>query len=213
MFPSKTAPERVLDGIVHALGLVFVGTASVFLLEKAAAKGVNGLFIAAAVYALMVTASILVSFAYHLSSRHDWRASLRRWDHAAIYLAIAGTFTPLLVAAGTLSALIILTVIWIFALIGVAFKLSGDNGDSRWSLVSYLGLGGFAVIALPDFWAHLPHTVTWFVGAGAASYTIGTVFYRRKQMPYRYPVWHSFGTMGGVCFFTAIWTAVGGLSG
>jgi hemolysin III len=212
MFPSKTAPERLADGIVHAVGMAFVCVASVFLLLKAADTGDGWLLLASAVYTVAIVGSILISFAYHLLPRHDWRATLRRWDHAAIYIAISGTFSPLLVAAGTLSAYVILSVIWAFALAGVAFKLSGDNGDSRWSLISYLGLGGFAVIALPDFWAHLPRATTWLVAAGALSYTIGTLFYRRKQMPYRYPVWHSFGTVGGVSFFSAVWIAVTGLS-
>lgn len=208
MFPSATAPERRADFIIHVIGLAGIGAGSVFLV-RAAMQADDGALVASAwIYAIAVLASIGVSFAYHLLPRHDWRATLRRWDHAAIYTSIAGTFTPLLVKAGTTSAQSILAAIWVLAVMGVVFKLSGDNGDSRWSLVSYLGLGGFTFIALPDFWTQLPPLSTYAVAGGAVAYTIGTAFYRKKGMPYRYPIWHAFGTMGGACFFTAVWIAV-----
>lgn len=207
-FPSPTGPERRADFALHALSLVGFGAVSALLIRRAGAAGDPALALATALYALAVIVSILVSFAYHLLPRHEWRATLRRWDHAAIYPVIAGTFSPLLMKAATPSAYAILAGIWALAGLGVWFKLSGDNGDSRWSLVSYLGLGAFALLALPDFWSKLPAPVTYAVAGGALFYTIGTVFYRRKGMPFRYPVWHAFGTLGGACFCAAIWIAV-----
>ncbi len=210
MFPSKTAPERRADFAIHAISLTGFCAASVMAVRATFDSGDINLFAAALVYAAAILASILVSFAYHLLPKHGWRASLRRWDHAAIYTVIAGTFSPLLIKAGTPSAHLILAAVWTLALAGVWFKLSGDNGDSRWSLVSYLGLGAFCFLALPDFWAELPPSTTYAVGAGALSYTIGTAFYRRKLMPYRYPIWHAFGAVGGFLFFVAVWVAVTG---
>ncbi|MEL6541693.1 MAG: hemolysin III family protein [Pseudomonadota bacterium] len=207
-FPSHTAPERRADFIIHAISLSGYFAASALLLRTAFQSGDASLMVSTGLYSLAVLASILVSFAYHLLPRHDWRAQLRRWDHAAIYTVIAGTFSPLLLKANTTSALAILAAIWALAFSGVWFKLSGDNGDSRWSLASYLGLGAFSAIALPDFWAHLPPSTTYAVGAGALFYTIGTAFYRRKGMPYRYPIWHAFGAVGGFLFFVAVWIAV-----
>jgi len=208
MFPSQTAPERRADLVIHAISLAGYCAASGLLMRAAIEKGEIGFAVSAVVYSATVLASILVSFAYHLLPRHEWRPKLRRWDHAAIYTVIAGTFSPLLIKTGTLSAMVILAAVWTLALAGVWFKLSGDNGDSRWSLASYLGLGAFSAIALPDFWAQLPPATTYCVGAGALFYTMGTLFYRRKLMPYRYPVWHAFGAIGGLLFFLAVWTAV-----
>ena len=208
MYPSKTAPERIADGIVHAISLIGLLVAFAFLLPRATAGGDAYVLVATWIYASAALFSLCISFAYHLLPRHDLRAVLRQWDHAAIYPVIAGVFSPLLIVAGTASAHVILGVIWILTLFGVWFKMSGDNGDSRWSLMSYLGLGAFALVALPDFWTQLPRLSTWAILFGATFYTIGTAFYRRKQMPYRYPIWHFFGSLGGASFFAAIWFAV-----
>ncbi len=210
MFPSPTAPERRADFIIHLISLAGFCAASVLVLRASFANGDKSLIAAAFVYAVAVLASILVSFAYHLMPRHDWRAALRRWDHAAIYTVIAGTFSPLLIKAGTTSTHVILAAVWALALAGVWFKLSGDNGDSRWSLASYLGLGAFCFVALPDFWAQLPIATIYALGGGALFYTIGTAFYRKKGMRFRYPIWHAFGAVGGASFFGSVWIAVTG---
>lgn len=209
-YPSNTPAERWADGIIHAVSLAGFFIASIMLCLRAADAGSSVLLGAVLVYALFALASISISFAYHLSPHHDLRAKLRRWDHAAIYPVIAGTFSPLLISAGTLYAHIILAIIWVFAILGVAFKVFTKDMDSRWSLVSYLGMGWFALFALPSFWMQLPHFTTWAIAAGGVFYTIGTVFYQRKGMAFRYPIWHALGTMGGTSFFAGIWVAVSG---
>ena len=209
MFPSATAPERKADFWVHAAGLAFLVPASAFLVLRAMEQGNALLLAAVALYAFAALFSLGISFAYHLLPRHDLRAGLRKWDHAAIYAVIAGVFSPLLIVCGTWSAYAIGIVLWVFALGGMVYKMAGGNPDSKWSLVSYLGMGWFALVALPDFWAGLPGASTAVIAAGGLFYTIGAVFYARKAMPYRYPIWHAFGTCGGLCFFAAIWIAVG----
>lgn len=209
-YPSKTPPERYADGIVHAVGLIGLLVAGLILLWETSLLDEVAVRIAVAIYVIAALLSISISFAYHLHPRHERRATLRRWDHAAIYLVIAGTFSPLLIKAGTWSASAILAVIWIFALMGVWFKFFAAEIDSRWSLVSYLGLGWFALVALPDFWSELPRFTTAAIATGGLFYTIGTLFYRNKAMRFRYPIWHTFGTFGGASFFAAIWVAVTG---
>ena len=208
MYPSSTKPERQADFVVHAVGLFGLAILSVFLVQKASERDLAGVLLATSIYVAALLSSISISFAYHLLPKHDWRPTLRKWDHAAIYLVIAGTFSPLLVVAGTASAYAILTIIWMFAIVGVWFKLFGKNLDSRWSLMSYLGLGWFALFALPDFWNELPRFSTYAIAMGGAFYTIGTLFYRRKGMRFRYPIWHAFGTLGGGSLFAAIWVAL-----
>lgn len=208
MFPSSTAPERKADFIVHAIGLAFLVPASVCLVRAALAKHDTLLVAAVAIYAVAALFSISISFAYHLLPRHDWRAALRRWDHAAIYVVIAGVFSPLLVVCDTWSGYTILAILWTFAIGGVAFKLGGGNPDSKWSLISYLGMGWFALVALPDFTAGLPKLSLMLIASGGIFYTLGTLFYRSKTMAYRYPIWHAFGTCGGLSFFASIWLAV-----
>ncbi|QYJ06348.1 PAQR family membrane homeostasis protein TrhA [Qipengyuania flava] len=208
MYPSKTSPERRADGIVHAVSLSAFAIASVFLLNRVMSAGNATLILAVLVYVISALASVGISFAYHLHPRHELRPALRRWDHSAIYIVIAGTFTPLLLATGSYSAMGILALIWLFALAGVWFKVSAAEIDSRWSLMSYLALGWFALAALPDFLSGLPLASTLAVVAGGVFYTIGTLFYKNKEMAFRYPIWHAFGTLGGTAFLTAIWVAV-----
>ncbi|EAQ30490.1 putative hemolysin III [Erythrobacter sp. NAP1] len=211
MYPSKTAPERLADGLVHAVSLAGFAIAAGFLIQKSSATDDIWLTSAAIIYVAAGLFSIMVSFAYHLHPRHEWRPALRRWDHAAIYVVIAGTFSPLLIIAGSTMAHAVLAVIWLAAMAGVAFKLMADNGDSRWSLISYLALGWTALIALPSFWNALPAYSTAAIAAGGLFYTVGTLFYRNKIMRFRYPIWHAFGTLGGTSFFAAIWMAVAGV--
>lgn len=208
-YPSKAASERKADFAVHAVSLVGLIVAGALLIARAAQAAYCAVLIAVLVYVAAILSSVSISFAYHLHPRHEWRATLRRWDHAAIYIVIAGTFSPLLIVAGTWSAHAILSAIWAFAAIGVGFKMLARNFAGRWSLISYLGMGWFGLFALPDFWNGLPGFCTAAIAAGGMFYTVGTLFYRSKTMRFRYPIWHVFGTLGGASFFAAIWVAVG----
>jgi len=90
------------------------------------------------------------------------------------------------------------------------YKIFGKNLDSKWSLVSYLGLGWMGVIAVPELIGKLPEASLWAMLAGGVFYSLGTIFYARKAQAFRYSIWHSFVMMGGAGFFVAIWTALVG---
>ncbi|MXO90550.1 PAQR family membrane homeostasis protein TrhA [Pontixanthobacter aquaemixtae] len=208
MYPSQTAPERYVDGAVHAVSLIGFAVAGAFLLPMAAARGDALLLMMTVIYAIAIITSISISGAYHLLPHHHWRKTMRKWDHAAIYPLIAGTFGPLLVLAGTTTAYVILAIVWTLAMIGVVFKVFGTNLDSKWSLVSYLGLGWFGLVALPVFWNVLPGAALVAMAMGGSFYTVGTLFYKSKAMPFRYSIWHAFGMLGGASFFAAIWISL-----
>ncbi|MEP0391313.1 MAG: hemolysin III family protein [Erythrobacter sp.] len=210
MFPSKRPEERKADFVIHALSLAFILPVSGLFIYWAWERGTMPLILATIGYAIAALSSISVSFAYHLLPRHDLRSVLRRWDHAAIYGVIAGTFSPLLIMAGTQSAHAILVVIWALALFGFIFKLAASDMDPRWSVFSYLGLGALGLLAMPDFWRELPVLTTVAIGAGALFYTIGTWFYRQKERAFRYPIWHTWGTLGGLSLCASIGIALAG---
>ncbi len=210
MYPSPTKTERYADGVVHIIGMAAVFAGCAALLIYAPSLGSPVLLAACVVYVLCILLSCLVSAAYHQLPQHNWRLMLRRVDHAAIYAVIAATFTPLLLVAGTTTSYWILAAIWLFAIPGMLFKMFGKNLDAKWSLASYVGMGWFGVLALPDFWTALPPAAMAAIGGGAVFYSVGTLFYRNKNMRFRYSIWHAFGLAGAVSFFAAIWISIFG---
>ena len=210
MYPSPDIHERRADFIVHGLGLIFILIAGLALLMQAAAGHGLAVVAATSIYVIGVAFSHVISMFYHLSPYHGRRLVMRRIDHAAIYLTIAGTFTPLFVLADNEFTSFLLMIVWALAIPAMLYKIFGKNLDSRWSLASYLGLGWMGVIAVPEMMEHLPRLSLYAMLAGGLFYSFGTIFYARKAQRFRYSIWHSFVMMGGAGFFVAIWVAVVG---
>lgn len=208
MYPSEIARERIADGVVHISSLAAVLTGCAALVIYAVAAFDAPLIIACSIYAACMIASFTASASYHLLPQHHWRSGLRRFDHAAIYALIAGTFTPLLVHIGTTLVYIVLGAVWLLAIPAMLYKVLGENIAPRWSLASYIGLGWMGTIALPDFSSTLPMSAVIAIIAGGFFYSFGTIFYGRKSQAFRYAVWHMFVLLGTAAFFLAIWLAL-----
>lgn len=206
-YPSPTQSHRIADMAVHLIGLTLILIAGGILLSKASASLEPKLVIAIAVYILCALASNLASIAYHFSPWHAHRKLLRRIDHAAIYPSIAGTFTPFFVLANTTWTITLLWVCWGLTAIAIWNKITNETVQSRWSTASYLGLGAIGLSALPDMIEVSVETL-WCIIAGALCYVIGTVFYARKSMPFRYAIWHMCVNFGGIAMFAGIWIAL-----
>ncbi|MEM6311187.1 MAG: hemolysin III family protein [Pseudomonadota bacterium] len=209
-FPSPIPAHRTADRTVHAIGLVLIVTAGTALLSKAAHSVSTSLLLALATYVICALASNLASWAYHFSPRHDQRAMLRRIDHAAIYSSITGTFTPFFVIANTTWTLFLLVLCWVLSLLAMWNKITNPTIKSRWSTASYLALGAIGLCALPDL-TNVPAGTGWCVLGGALAYVIGTVFYARKTLPFRYAIWHAWVNIGALLMFAGIWLALSSL--
>lgn len=206
-FPSPVPSHRRADMAVHIIGLVLILAGGGLLISKAAQNLESRLVVAVGLYVLCALASNLASFAYHFSHWHDRRKQLRRIDHAAIYLSIAGTFTPFLVQAGTTWTLTVLWVSWGLTALAIWNKITNETVKSRWSTASYLGLGAIGLSALPDL-RNVPVETVWLIIGGASCYVIGTAFYVRKTMPYRYALWHGWVSIGAILMFAGVWVAM-----
>ena len=206
-YPSPVPSHRRADIVVHAIGLVAILIAGGWLIAKSMAGLELKLVFAVFVYVSCILASNLASTAYHFSTWHAGRKLLRRIDHAAIYLSISGSFTPLFVLAGTTWTMTLLWISWGLTAVAVWNKITNETVKSRWSTASYLGLGAIGLGALPDL-TDLPIATLWFILTGSACYVVGTAFYARKTMPYRYAVWHMWVNIGGALMFAGIWTAL-----
>lgn len=206
-FPSTDPAHRHADMIVHGVGLALILGAGGMMLIRALQTLPTSLILSVAVYVLCALASNMSSTAYHFAPQHDKRAVLRRIDHSAIYLSITGTFTPFFVLANTGWTLFLLWLCWGLTALAVWNKITNSTIKSRWSTASYLALGGLGLCALPHL-TGFPISVLWCVLAGASGYVIGTVFYARKGIPYRYAIWHMWVNVGAMCMFIGLWIAL-----
>lgn len=158
----------------------------------------------AAIFVLSLILLYAASTLYH-AARGPLKEVWRRADHCAIYLAIAGTYTPFgLVALGGWQGQALVGAMWLIALAGMALE-SRATQDAQPSLGRYLGMGWLAVLAAAPVIASLdPAALAWLL-AGAASYSLGTVFYRnRRGWRHAHGVWHLFVLGGSACHYAAI---------
>lgn len=206
-YPSSIRSHRQADLAVHLVGLVLILTAGSVLLYNVIGNLDAAMVWAIAVYILCVLISNLASTAYHFAPWHTQRKLLRRIDHAAIYPSISGTFTPFFVQAGTTWTLTLLWICWALTALAIWNKITHETVKTRWSTASYLGLGAIGLGALPDL-HNVPLATLWCIIGGSICYVIGTTFYIRKTMPYRYSIWHVWVNFGGILMFTGIWLAV-----
>jgi hemolysin III len=199
-----TPAETLADAIVHAAGLLLsVAGAAVFLL--AISGGVPGAaFAAVAVYLATLILSIAASAIYNLwpVSRTKWL--LRRLDHSAIYLLIAGTYTPFMVEMGLEW---MLAGVWAIALLGVGLKLLMPGRYDRLSIALYLALG-WSGVAVWDRLDVLPENAVLLIVAGGLVYSLGVIFHLWESLRFQNAIWHAFVLVAAAIHFLAVWTAV-----
>lgn len=206
-YPSVNRTARRADLMVHLAGLGMILGAGGILISKAAAIHAGAIAVAVALYVLCALVSNLASCLYHFSPWHGHRKMLRRMDHAAIYPSISGTFTPFFVLADTSWTLTLLWVCWGLTVVAIWQKITNENVKSRWSTASYLGLGAIGMSALPDL-TNVPIETLWCIVGGAVCYVIGTGFYVRRTLPFRYAIWHAWVNLGGIAMYVGIWLAL-----
>jgi len=133
------------------------------------------------------------------------RAFYKKCDHCAIYLLIAGTYTPfLLLSLSGLWSWATLVFIWAVAFAGIAYKLLVKNGNKKVSLATYLLMGWFALAIVYPLYLHVPINALYWLLAGGVFYSVGTVFYSAKSTQYSHAIWHLFVIGGCVSHYIAI---------
>lgn len=209
MTHSDTPAERWLDGAVHVVGVSLALVAAVVLLTRAVLTGQALTISAVSIYSLGMVASFGMSAAYNITWAPRWKERLRPLDHAAIYLMIAGTYTPL--ALVNLSGWIgnaLLAAVWPMALVGLGLKLLYPRRFERLSLVLYLGLGWVGVVAAGALVTALPVESLVLLLIGGVLYSGGVVFHLAKRLRFHNAIWHTFVLAAAVCHYLAVSTAV-----
>ncbi len=208
---SYSKNEQVLNVLSHLLGLIGALLGLILLLDKAE----GGLAVSAvAIYGGSMVLLFLASCLYHTVSEAHWQARLKLFDHAAIYLLIAGTYTPILLLAfeGWLSWVSML-VIWLLAAVGVGFKLLTGVRFPKLSLSTYLVMGWLSLALAYPMYLHIPSVGLVFLLLGGALFSIGALFYVAKHRAYTHAIWHLFVVAGCASHFVCVYHYIVPLSG
>lgn len=207
-YPLYTRAERLADGAVHVTGLLaaMIGVGVLLAMWSLRMDGVT--LASVLVYSLALLLMLGASAAYHLFAHTSARPVLRRLDHAAIYVKIAGTFTPLSVLLGTAFGYGVLALVWVLALFGAISKLRRPRGQMTTGWLPYIALGWLGLgLILPLSWV-LPGQSLGLIVAGGLLYTAGVVFYAWESLRFANAIWHLFVALATGCFFTGISTAL-----
>ncbi len=196
--------ELVLDAVVHAIGLVIAAGLGGALLTAAGIATARTELPMIAVYVASLVVVLTVSLAFNMAPVAPIKQVLARLDQAAIFLLIAGTYTPLLaLVSGTLGS-IMLAIVWGGALVGIALKLIVPQHFGRLALVLYLGIGWSGVVVFQSLAAALPMSTLWLLLAGGVAYSSGIVFHVWERLRFHNVLWHCFVVTGATLHLWAV---------
>lgn len=212
MYPSYARSERIADGTMHAIGVLGALIGAVVLLVWSAGVATSAQMTGLAVYGATLIATFVASAFYHFTPWIEIRPLLRRIDHAAIYLKIAGTYTPLVVMIGTGFAYAVLAIVWSLAAVGMVLKLFYWRTPGRFGPALYLVMGWLSLALIWSLWPIVPLSAIVLMGVGGLLYTLGVPFYASETMKYSLAIWHGFVVTASACFFAAISISVAALS-
>lgn len=201
----QSAGEELANSASHGVGLVAALAAMPFLIAHAARTGSGAFLLGASVFASTVLLLYLGSTLYHALPPGKAKRAFRVIEHSAIYLLIAGTYTPF--TLGVLRGAwgwSLLALVWGLAAIGVILEVTGGQRRAGLSMVLYMGMGWLVVVAIRPLWLQMPPAgLVWLV-AGGVAYTAGAAFYAAKRLRYGHLVWHLFVLAGTACHFMAV---------
>jgi hemolysin III len=200
-----TVAEVVADGIVHGVGLVTAIAFGSILLAFAAYQTAPHELPALIIYVVSLFLALGASLAFNLWPASPVKGVLARLDQAAIFLLIAGTYTPFLtVIGGTPAGEVLMAVVWGAALVGIALKLIVPERFGRLAIVLYLGIGWSGIVVFQTLATHLPPTTLWLIVAGGITYSAGIVFHLWERLKFQNALWHSFVVVGATLHLWAI---------
>jgi len=208
---SHSPGEEIANCLSHGVGLAGGLVAGPFLVLAASRHGEAADIAGAVVFAGTVVLLYLSSTLYHALPRNRAKSLFRVIDHSAIYLLIAGTYTPF--TLGVLRGAwgwTLFGLVWSVAALGIILKVAGGIRYPKLSTVLYIVMGWIAVIAIRPLWQRMPVSGWLWIIAGGLAYTGGIIFYAADQrVRYSHFVWHLFVLLGTVChFFAVLWYAV-----
>lgn len=197
--------EELANSITHGIGIALSLAALVILVAYASGQGNVWKVLSFSIYGVSLILLYTASTLYHSFNAVKIKHYLKIFDHSAIYLLIAGTYTPfMLVMLRESIGWLMFGVIWSLALIGIFFKLFFVGRFQIFSTIIYLLMGWLVIIAFKPMIVHVPEGGLYWLLAGGISYSLGVVFYLWNRIPYHHAIWHLFVLGGSICHFFAV---------
>lgn len=204
-----TAAEEIANGITHGLGVLLSIVGLVALVTTAAFEGDVWQIVSFSIFGSTLIILYLASTLYHSISNPSLKIGLKIFDHSAIFLLIAGTYTPfLLIHLRSTLGWSLLAIIWTLAAVGIAIKLFCIQRSEKFSLGLYLFMGWLCIVAIHELTRTLPSASISFLVVGGIFYTAGVVFYAWDKLPYNHAVWHLFVLGGSISHFVSVLKSV-----
>jgi hemolysin III len=200
--------ETIADAVVHVLGIALAIAGGAVLIVLVA-QGTAAQVVAVAVYLAGLLAMLGFSAAYNLWPVSPFKWWLRKFDHSAIYLLIAATYTAFILPLKSRTPDILLAAIWGAALVGMAIKLFWPGRFDRASITLYLAMGWSALFAFGPVAAALAPATLALIGAGGILYSAGVVFHVWQSLRFQNAIWHGFVLSAALCHYAAVVLSLG----
>lgn len=197
--------ELMADGAVHMAGIV-LGIAAVAALIAAVSRASAPADLVAVTDGAALLAVLTISAAYNLWPQSPIKWWMRRFDHSALYVLIAGTYTPVLLKLDSGPAIALLLGIWIVSVVGILLKIVLPGRFDRLAIGLYLLIGWSGIAMWPGI-AQLPSLTLRLIVAGGVLYTVGVVFHLWRSLPFQNAIWHAFVLVASGCFYGAVFDA------
>lgn len=197
--------EEVMNAVTHGVGTLLAVAGLVLLTVLAYLHGSIWHIVSFSIYGTTLVLLYLASTLYHSFTNERVKRIFKILDHSAIYLLIAGTYTPFtLVPLHGVLGWTVFSLVWGLAIIGIVLKVFFAGRYKVLSTLCYLGMGWFIVIAIKPLLATVPALGMIWLFAGGLFYTLGSVFYLWKRLPYNHAIWHLFVLAGSISHFIAV---------
>ena len=202
---AQSLGEEIANSVSHGAGLLVVVAAAPFLIVHAARQDGATVVIGASIFVFTLALLYLTSVLYHAFPPNRAKRVFRILDHSAIFLLIAGTYTPF--TLGILRGAwgwTLLGLVWGLALTGIILNAVSVLRYPWISLIMYLAMGWLVLIAIKPLWLLMPAWGFFWLLSGGIAYTAGILFYTAKRVRYSHFVWHLFVIAGTACHFIAV---------
>jgi hemolysin III len=204
-FPTYSAAEAALDRLIHLIGLPAGCIGTIWLMLGIAPEAGAAVTISLLIYICGLIGMLAASAAYHLSRAGSRKELLRRIDHAAIFVMIAGSYTPFAInALPRRDGPVLCAAVWLLAAIGATVKLTFPRRFERILLALYLGMGWMMLTMIGTLVTLLPREVLVLLQSGGAAYSLGALVHLLRRVPFHNVVWHALVLVGAGLHLAAV---------